>query len=136
MFFRQFTLILYNLLLATCCCFKDNIISTKFVPILMYHNQVCYRSESLQKLHSIVDFFLNVFKKFSEIFFIAPVIDCFCSWFCSNVFILNIKGPFNASSLCCKKIFMGRIGKGKHWVWIYSIKKWWKMILNWVVLVL
>ena len=41
MFLRQFTLILYNLLLAICCCVKDKIISTKFVHILMYQNQRC-----------------------------------------------------------------------------------------------
>ena len=39
----SFTLILYNLLLAICCCVKDNIISTKFVCILMYHNQGGYK---------------------------------------------------------------------------------------------
>ena len=42
MFLRQFTLILYNFLLAICCCVKDNIISTKFVRILMYPNQGRY----------------------------------------------------------------------------------------------
>lgn len=36
---RQFALILHNLLLGICCCVKDNTISTKFVPILMYHSQ-------------------------------------------------------------------------------------------------
>ena len=42
MFLGQFTLILYNLLLTICCCVKDNIIFTKFVRILIYHNQGCY----------------------------------------------------------------------------------------------
>ena len=42
MFLWQFTLILYNFLLAICCCVKDNIISTKFVCILMYPNQGCH----------------------------------------------------------------------------------------------
>ena len=32
---------MYNILLAICCCVKDNI-STKFVCILMYYNQGCY----------------------------------------------------------------------------------------------
>ena len=38
----QFTLILYNLLFTIFCCVKDNI-SSKFVRILMYHNQGCYK---------------------------------------------------------------------------------------------
>ena len=42
MFLRQFTLILYNFFLAICCCVKDNVISTKFVRILMYPDQGCY----------------------------------------------------------------------------------------------
>ena len=42
MFLSQFTLMLYNFLLAICCCVKENIISTKFVRILTYHNWGCY----------------------------------------------------------------------------------------------
>ena len=41
-FLSQFTLLLYNFLLGICFCVQDNIISTKFVRILMYHNRGCY----------------------------------------------------------------------------------------------
>ena len=41
-FLSQFTLLLYNFLLTICLCVKDNIISTKFVRILMNHNRGCY----------------------------------------------------------------------------------------------
>lgn len=73
--------------------------------------------ESLQKLHCIVDFFLNFFKTFSENFIIAPVNDWFCSWFYADLFIFNlelIKDQVNATCLCCNKNIYGNIGKGKH----------------------
>ena len=49
MFLKQFTLILYNLFLAICCCVRNNIVFTKFIHILMYQNQVHYITVIRQK---------------------------------------------------------------------------------------
>ena len=47
-----------------CCCVKDNIISTKFVRILMYHNQGCYSLQDVFKTscHNILKAFSRRFQ--------------------------------------------------------------------------